>query len=212
MYSNNDHYSLILFLKNGKLQLKYHNITSHIIFDSNQIINDGQQYNILISRHKINIDKRMSQILIPLSLLLFFDVITIGGSHHVLYNNQIIACFSNITYNHHSLLPEGIVKSDRYDCFYDQNSICDRQIPCNNIQSSQFCGQMDCSLVCIPPSIDRNTESLLEYSSQIQSTGQYEQIYLTIFTTSGNSTLFIANNASIQVSIILQVSKSFLFN
>jgi len=76
IYSNNDHYNLILFLKNGKLKLKYHlsdNITSYLIFDDNQIINDGQQHNILISRHlsKINIDKRVIQILIPLSSSFF---------------------------------------------------------------------------------------------------------------------------------------------
>lgn len=210
MYSNNDHYSLLLFLKNGKLKLKYYlsdNITSYLLFDDNQIINDGQQYDILISRQlsKINIDKHVLQILIPLSSSLFFDLLTIGSSHHVISNNHIIGCFSNITYNHHPVLPEGILKSNHYDCFYDQNSICDRQIPCNNTESFQFCGQIDCSLVCTPSLINRNNKSLLEYSSQIQSDGQYEQIYLTIFTTSGNSTLFITNNGSIHVSIILQV-------
>jgi len=213
LYSNNDHYNLILYLKNGKLKLKYHlsdNITSYLIFDDNQIINDGQQHDILISRQlsKINIDKRLVQILIPLSSSLFFDLLTIGGSRHVISNNQIIGCFSNITYNHHPVLPEGILKSNRYDCLYDHNSICDRQIPCNHIESFQFCGQIDCSLVCVP-SFNKTYKSLLEYSSQIQSNAQYEQIHLTIFTTSSNSTLFITNNGSIQVSIILQVRKIF---
>jgi hypothetical protein len=212
MYSNDDHHNLILFLKHGKLQLKYHlsdNLTSHIIFDGNQIINDGRKHNILISHQNSEtiIDKHHLQISIPLSSSLFFDVLTIGGSRHLVSNEQFIGCFSNITYNHHPLLPEGILKSDRYDCFYDHNSICDRKIPCNHIQPLQFCGQIDCSLVCIPSSIDINISSLVQYSSQIKS-GQYEQIYLTIFTTSANSTLFRTNNGSIQVSIILQVNSN----
>lgn len=211
MYSTNDQYSLILYLKNGKLQLKYHlsdNRTSHIMFNDNQIINNGNKYDIIIS--KININKHNSQIFIPLSSSLIFDVLILGGSNHVISNDQIIACFSNITYNHHPLLPEGIVKFDRYDCFYEQESICDKQIPCNIIPSDQFCGENDCSLVCIPSLIDRYNKSLIEYSSQIKSEGQYEQIYLTIFTTSGNSTLYRTTNDSIQVSIILQVEKYFV--
>ncbi len=207
IYSNDDRHSLILYLQDGKLQLRYHssdNITSQLIFNDNQIINDGQEHYISISRQLLStqIDRRNTQITIPLALSLFFDVITIGGTS----NNLFIGCFSNVTYNHHPLLPEGIVQSDHYDCYYDEDSICDRQISCNNIQPLEFCGENDCSLVCTPSLIDNNNKGLLEYSSQIKS-GQSEVIYLTIFTTSGNSTLFMTSNGSIQVSIIFQVNK-----
>ncbi|CAF0944400.1 unnamed protein product [Adineta steineri] len=218
MYSNDDDYGLILFLNNGKLHLKYHSITdtiSQFIFNDNQTINDGQKHDILISRQLskltsyknmfIDIDQRSTEISFSSSSsLLVFDIIIIGGSHREMSTNVFIGCFSNITYNHHPLLPEGIVKFDRYDCFYDQDSICDRQIPCNNIQPLQFCGQIDCSLVCIPSSTDNtNKKGLLRYFSDIEQ-GEYEQIYLTIFTTTGNSTLFVTSNGSTQVSIILQ--------
>jgi hypothetical protein len=207
IYSNDDHQSLILFLQDGKLQLKYQssdNITSQLIFNDNQTINDGQEHYISISRRisKSQIDQRGIQITIPSSLSLFFDVITIGGS----FDDLFVGCFSNITYNHHQFLPEGIVKSDRYDCFYDEGSICDRQMSCNTIQPLQFCDENDCSLVCTPALTERNNKGLLEYSSPIKS-GQYEEVSLTIFTTSGNSTLFMTSNGSIQVSIILQVNQ-----
>ena len=216
MYSNDDHHGLILFLKDGKLQLGYHslyNMTSQLVFDDNQIINDGQQHHILISHQVsptilyknmyIQIDKRDTQISIPSSPTLFFDVITIGGSRHVISNDLFVGCIGNVTYNYHPLLPEGSVKSDRFDCFYEHDSICDRQMPCDDIQPLQFCGQDDCSLVCTPPVNDK-TESILQYSSSIKS-GKNEQLYFTIFTTSGNSTLFNTRNGSIQVSIVLQV-------
>ena len=218
MYSNDDHYDLILFLKDGRLQLGYHSlddITPQLIFNDNQTINDGQQHYISISRQVskatyynnmyIQIDERGTQISFPLSSSLFFDVITIGRSHRVMSADLFVGCFSNVTYNHQSLLPEGIVKYDHYDCFYDQDSICDRQIPCNNIQPLQFCGQMDCSLVCTPILFDVNKKGLIRYFSHIEP-GEYEQIYLKIFTTAGNSTLFVTQNDSVQVSIVLQVN------
>jgi hypothetical protein len=218
MYSNDDHYGLILLLKDGQLQLVYHSLddmTQKLIFNDNQTINDGQQHYIVISRQiskltsysnmYIEIDQRSTQISFPLSTSLFFDVLTIGGSHRVISSDLFVGCFANITYNHHSVLPEGMVKFDRYNCFYDQDSICDKQIPCNNIQPLQFCGQIDCSLVCTPSLIDINKKGLVQYFSRIES-GQYEQIYLMIFTTAGNSTLFVTHNGSIQISIVLQVN------
>ena len=161
----------------------------------------------------ISIDKRSRKISVPLSSSLFFNVITIGGSYHIQSNNVFVGCFANITYNYHPLLPEGIVKSDRYDCFYDHDSICDREIPCTDTQSQSldFCGQTECSIVCTSSSssssspINVNNRGLLQYITQIES-GQYEQIHFMIFTQSANSTLFLTRDSSIQVSIILQVS------
>lgn len=209
MYSTNDQYSLILYIKNGKLQLKYHlsdNRTSHTMFEDNRKINTGEKFDIIISKININ-NKHPSQIFIPLKSSLLFDILVLGGSNHVLSNDQIIACFSNITYNYHPLLPEGIMKSDRYDCFYDQKSVCDKKIPCQIITFEQFCNQNDCSLVCIPSLINRENQSLIQYSSEIKSHGQYEQIHLTIFTAAGNSTLYRTTNDFTQVSIILQVER-----
>lgn len=210
IYSTNDQHSLILFLKDGKLQLRYHlsdNQSQSLIFNENQLINNGEEYSIIISHQPSQTisSNHTIQILIPSSLSLLFNVLILGGSHDVKSTTQFIGCFSNITYNHHPLLPEGVVKSARYDCFYEQNSLCNRQIPCSQNQASQFCGENDCSLVCVPPTLDRYNQGLIQYSSKIQS-GENEQIYLTIFTTSSNSTLFLSNNGSIQVSIILQVN------
>ncbi|CAF3647499.1 unnamed protein product [Rotaria sordida] len=211
IYSNDNYYGLFLFLNNGKLQLKYYltnNRTLQLIFNDNQTINDGQLHYISIFRQisnksmYIQIDNRTINISNLLSLSLFFDVITIGGSDRIISDNLFVGCFANITYNHHPVLPEGIVKSDRYDCFCDQGSICDRQMPCSNMQPLQFCGQTDCSLVCTS-SIDMNNKGSLRYFTQIGS-GQYEQIYLMIFTISDNSVLFTTQNDSIQVSIVIQ--------
>ncbi|CAF3511313.1 unnamed protein product [Rotaria sp. Silwood1] len=217
IYSNDDNYGLILSLKEGKLQLHYylsHNMTLLLIFNDNETINDGQEHYILIFRQfsnknmYIKIDNRTTNISNLSSLSLFFDVITIGGSDRIVSDNLFVGCFANITYNHHPLLPEGIVKSDRYDCFCDQGSICDRQMPCNSIQPLQFCGQTDCSLVCTSSLsssslIHMNNKGSLRYFTQIES-GQYEQIYLMIFTISDNSVLFTTENGSIQVSIVIQ--------
>ncbi|CAF4222241.1 unnamed protein product, partial [Rotaria sp. Silwood2] len=216
IYSNDDHYGLILSLNEGKLQLQYYlsnNMTLLLIFNDNQTINDGQEHYILIFRQILNknmyikIDNRTTNISNLSSLSLFFDVITIGGSDRIMSDNLFVGCFANITYNHHPLLPEGIVKSERYDCFCDQGSICDRQMPCNTIQPLQFCGQTDCSLVCTSSSplssIDMNNKGSLRYFTQLES-GQYEQIYLMIFTISDNSVLFTTQNGSIQVSIVIQ--------
>ena len=222
MYSNNDGYELVLFLKDGILQVKYYsldNVTSQLIFNDNQTINDGQQHYIFISHNisetisnenmYINIDKRSKKMSAPVSSSLFFNIVAIGGSYHMQYNNAFVGCFANITYNYHPLLPEGIVKSDRYDCFYDHDSICDREIPCSDNQSLDFCGQTDCSIVCTSSSssssINVNKSGLFQYITQIES-GQYEQIHFMIFTQSANSTLFLTRDGSIQVSIVLQVS------
>lgn len=205
----NDQYSLILFLNDGKLQLIYHrseNQSTTLIFNEDQLINNGEEYSIIISHQSSQTisSNYTIQISIPSSLALFFNVLILGGSHDNTSKNQFIGCFSNITYNHHPLLPDGVVKPNRYDCFYDQNSLCNRQISCPQNQSSAFCGQTDCSLVCVPPINNQYNQSLLRYSSGIQY-GENEQIYLTIFTTSSNSTLFQTSNGSIRVSIILQV-------
>jgi hypothetical protein len=226
MYSNDDQRGLILGLKDGKLQLKYYspnNKTSKIIFSDNQTINDGKQHRILVTRQipetishdnmYVQIDKRSTEVPVPEQSPMFFDVVTIGGSYRLMpetSNNPFVGCFANVTYNRHPLLPEGVLKSDRYDCFYQQGTMCDRQIPCsnnnNNIRPLQFCGQTDCSMVCAPTSIDMGSTGLVRYYSQI-GPGQREQIDLTIFTTSANSTLYISRDGPIQVSIVLQVNK-----
>ncbi|CAF1947203.1 unnamed protein product [Rotaria magnacalcarata] len=214
IYSNVDHRDLILFLKDGKFHLTYDstdNESSQLIFRDNETTNDGQQHYILISHQistknlSIQIDNRSIIISNLSSLSLFFDVITIGGSYRVMSINQFVGCFANITYNHRPLLLEDMVKSDRYDCIYEQDSICDRQVPCINIQPLQFCGQPDCSLVCTSSSLinaDDNKGSL-QYSAHIES-GVYEQIHLMIFTISANAILFSSTNGTIQVSIIIQ--------
>jgi hypothetical protein len=71
------------------------------------------------------LDQYGAQIPIPEHSSLLFDVVTIGGSYHLLSNNLFVGCFVNITYNDHPLLPEEILKSDRFDCFYEQDSLCD---------------------------------------------------------------------------------------
>ncbi|CAF2152127.1 unnamed protein product [Rotaria magnacalcarata] len=214
IYSNVDHRDLILFLTDGKFHLTYDstdNESSQLIFRDNETTNDGQQHYILISHQistknlSIQIDNRSIIISNLSSLSLFFDVITIGGSYRVMSINQFVGCFANITYNHRPLLLEDMVKSDRYDCIYEQDSICDRQVPCINIQPLQFCGQPDCSLVCTSSSLinaDDNKGSL-QYSAHIES-GVYEQIHLMIFTISANAILFSSTNGTIQVSIIIQ--------
>lgn len=229
MYSNDDQRGLILGLKDGKLQLKYYspdNKTSKIIFSDNQTINDGKQHRILVTRQipesishdniYVQIDKRSTEVSVPEQSPMFFDVVTIGGSYRLMSensnnnnNNQpFTGCFANVTYNSHPLLPEGVLKADRYDCFYQQNTMCDRQIPCtNNIRPLQFCGQTDCSMVCAPTSVDMGSTGLVRYYSQT-GPGQREQIDLTIFTTSANSTLYIARDGPVQVSIVLQVNKT----
>ncbi|CAF3384749.1 unnamed protein product [Rotaria socialis] len=214
IYSNVDHRVLILFLRDGNFHLTYDstdNKSSQLIFHDNETINDGQQHYILISHQistknlSIQIDNRSIIISNLSSLSLFFDVITIGGSYRVMSINQFVGCFANITYNHRPLLLEDMVKSDRYDCIYEQDLICDRQMPCINIQPLQFCGQPDCSLVCMSSSLinaDDNKGSL-QYSAHIES-GVYEQIHLMIFTISSNAVLFTSTNGTIQVSIIIQ--------
>ncbi|CAF1082643.1 unnamed protein product [Adineta steineri] len=221
MYSNDDQRGLVLGLHDGKLQLKYYspfNKTSQIIFNDNQTINDGKQHRILVTRQipettshddmYVQIDKRSTQVPIPERSPMFFDVVTIGGPYRLMTdttNNPFTGCFANVTYNRQPLLPEGVLKADRYDCFYQQGTMCDRQMPCNNnnIRPLQFCGQTDCSMVCAPTSVDMGNKGLVRYSSQIVA-GQREQIDLTIFTTSANSTLYMSRDGSIQVSIVLQ--------
>jgi hypothetical protein len=223
MYSNDDQRGLVLGLKDGKLQLKYYspfNKTSQIIFNDNQTINDGKQHRILVTRQipettshddmYVQIDKRATQVPIPERSPMFFDVVTIGGPYRLMpdtSNPPFVGCFANVTYNRHPLLPEGALKADRHDCFYQQGTMCDRQIPCsNNIRPIQFCGQSDCSMVCAPTSVDMGSTGLVRYTSQI-GPGQREQIDLTVFTTSANSTLYITRDGPIQVSIVLQVNK-----
>lgn len=222
MFSNDDHRGLLLGLKDGKVQLRYYpsnNKTSVVLFEDSQTINDGQQHRIVVSRHisensssndeiLLEIDKRKISVPVPERSTLFFDVMTIGGAYRFLSENvnhpSLSACFANVTYNRHPLLPEGVVKSDRYDCFYQQGSICDRQIPCYpmNIRPAQFCGQNDCSMVCAPTSTDLTNRALVRYSAQLTS-GQREQFDLTFFTTSANSTLYSARDHLIQVSIVI---------
>ena len=227
MYSNDDQRGLVLGLKDGKLQLKYYspnNKTSQIIYNDNQTINDGKQHRILVTRQipetpsnddmYVQVDKRTTQIPIPENSPMFFDVVTIGGSYRLMSdktNNPFVGCFANVTYNRHPLLPEGVLKSDRYDCFYQQGAMCDRQIPCtssNNVvrPSLQFCGQTDCSMVCAPTAVDMGSKGLVRYFTHL-GPGQREQIDLTIFTTSANSTLYIVRDGPVQVSIVLQVDK-----
>lgn len=220
LYSIIDRHDLIIFLKDRKLFLKYQSLdnkTSQLIFNDTEIINDGQKHNIIIYRQissrklLISIDNRTIILSNISSLSLFFDLITIGGSDRIISISQFAGCFSNITYNYRPLVPEDIVKSDRYDCVYEQELICDRQISCNNIQPLQFCGQTDCSLVCTSSSpsltnVNNDNKGSLRYFIQIES-GLYEQLYLMIFTISSNAVLFTSVNGSIQVSIIIQVEK-----
>lgn len=224
MYSNDDQRGLLLGLKDGKLQVKYYspnNKTTQVLFNDNQTINDGRQHRILVTRQipdsssssspdkmYVQVDKRSSQIPIPEESPMFFDVVTIGGSYRLMpdsSNQPFVGCYANVTYNRHPLLPEGVLKADRYDCFYQQGTMCDRQLPCqHNIRPLQFCGQSDCSMVCAPTSVDMGNTGLIRYSSQI-GPGQTEQVELTFFTTSANSTLYIARDNLIQISIVLQV-------
>lgn len=207
LYSSNS--SLILFLNHGKLQMTSHlsnNQTTHWIFDENRWIDNGDEYSIILSHRTSEILSTKYQI--PISLpenFSSFDLLILGGSFHPSSSkDQLVACFSNITYNTHSIIPSGMIKSARYQCFYEDESICDELIPCPSNQPLEFCGENDCSLVCIPP--PRLNRSLIEYSSSNINHGENEQIYLTIFTTSNNSTLFMTTNNSIEVSIILQVN------
>ncbi|CAF2066583.1 unnamed protein product [Rotaria magnacalcarata] len=221
MYSNDDQRGLVLCLKDGKLQLKYYspiNKTSHILYNDNQTINDGRQHRILVTRQipgadsqekmHVQIDKRATQVQIPEQSPMFFDVVTIGGSYRLMpetSSQPFVGCYANVTYNRHPLLPDGALKADRYDCFYQQGTMCDRQIPCQqqNNRPLSFCGQTDCSMVCAPPSVDMGNTGLVRYFSQI-GPGQNEQIEITIFTTSSNSTLYVARDGPTQVSIVLQ--------
>jgi hypothetical protein len=214
MYSTNDEYGLILSVKDGKLQLMYHlseNQSTILIFNDDRLINNAEEYSIIISYQPVPtiLSPNTIEIPIPSSLSLVFNLIIVGGSHDITSKNQFIGCFSNIQYNYRPLLPDGSVKTARYDCFYDPNFLCNRQVSCSLNESFSFCGQSDCSLVCIPPTNTPYNQSLLRYSSTIHS-GENEQIHLTIFTTSGNSTLFQTNNGSIQVSIILQVNSTMI--
>ena len=200
-------YSLILFLNDGKLQLTYHqsnnqSTTSDGLFDETRWIDNGDEYTIILSANTSAIlsSKYQIPILIPWNLS-SFEILIVGGAFHS-SNDQLLACFSNITYNSRSIIPTGMIKSSRYQCVYDDQTICDQSLACPRNQSLDFCGENDCSLVCISSSSNR---SLIEYSSEIDD-GENEQIFLTIFTTSSNSTLFIATNGSIEVSIILQVN------
>ncbi|CAF2788344.1 unnamed protein product [Rotaria sp. Silwood2] len=220
MYSNDDQRGLVLCLKDGKLQLKYYspyNKTSQILFNDNQTINDGKQHRILVTRQipesysndniYVQIDKRTTPVSIPERSPMFFDVLTIGGSYRLMpdtANQPFVGCYANVTYNRHPLLPEGVLKADRYDCFYQQGMMCDRQTPCHqNIRPLPFCGQTDCSMVCAPTAVDMGNTGLVRYFTQV-GPGQNEQIDLTIFTTSANSTLYISRDGPIQVSIVLQ--------
>jgi hypothetical protein len=223
MYSNDDQRGLVLALNDGKLQLNYYstiNQTLQTIFKDNQTINDGQQHRILVTRqipddkaHEqmyVQIDKRGTHVPMPERSPLFFDVVTIGGPYRLMsqtVQTPFVGCFANVTYNRHPLLPEGVLKADRYDCFYQQGAMCDRQLPCRtdqNIRPAHFCGQTDCSMVCAPNTMEMTSRGLVRYYTQI-GIGQREQIDLTIFTTSANSTLYIARDGPIQVSIVLQV-------
>ena len=207
LHSSNS--SLILFLNQGKLQLTSHldqNQTSHWIFDENRWIDNGEEYSIILSHRSSEILSTKYQIPISLpSNFSSFDILILGGSFHPSSSkDQLVACFSNITYNSYPIIPSGMIKSARYQCFYEDESICDESITCPSNQPLEFCGENDCSLVCIPSHSNR---SLIEYSSNITH-GENEQIYLTIFTTSSNSTLFMTTNHSIEVSIILQVNSN----
>ena len=223
MYSNDDQRGLVLGLNQGKLELKYYspmNRTAQIIFRDNQTINDGKQHRILVTRQIperishdnmfVQIDKRSAEIPVPERSPMFFDVVTIGGPYRLMSEasntNPFVGCFANVTYNRHPVLPEGVLKADRYDCFYQQGTMCDRQIPCTsaNVRPVQFCGQTDCSMVCTPNSVDMGSTGLVRYYSQV-GPGQREQIDLTIFTTSANSTLYITRDGPVQVSIVIQV-------
>lgn len=199
-------YNLILGLNQGKLQLTYqqsNNQTFHGIFDENRWIDDGEEYTIILSHNSSEILSSKYQI--PISVpwnFSSFDILIVGGSFHSSSSSdQLLGCFSDITYNSRSIIPTGLIKSSRYQCFYDDQTICDQSISCPRNQSLNFCGENDCSLVCISSS----NQSLIEYSSEIHQ-GENEQIFLTIFTTSNNSTLFMTTNGSIEVSIILQVN------
>lgn len=219
-YSNDDQRGLILALKDGKVLLNYlspENRTGFLLFHDNQTINDGQQHRISFNTVKhdkihVEIDKRSTDVSLPTENPLFFDVVTIGGPYRLMSTSTspspFVGCFANVTYNRHPLLPEGVLKADRYDCFYQQGMMCDRQVPCqlpSNIRPAQFCGQNDCSMVCAPNTFDLNRRGLVRYSTQIGG-GQREQIDLTIFTTAANSTLYFARDGQIQVSIVLQVN------
>lgn len=196
-------YSFILSLKHSRLQLNeyFHlNQSQNLLF--NQTIHYDYEYHILISNRISKTMISLNYIQIQVSSRIAFDSLTLGGGNpsQIFSYNQFIGCFSNITYNSNACIPEGSVKSDRYDCFYHGNTLCKRVKPCRE----EFCGESDCSLVCVPSIGSTNPSSLFQYQSQLKSS-QYEEIYLTIFTTSGNSSLFMTTNGTFQVSIILQV-------
>ncbi|CAF0871438.1 unnamed protein product, partial [Didymodactylos carnosus] len=252
MYSNEDNRGMVFYVKDGKFQLKYYppNGKAKLLYSDNLTISDGVQHRVIVTRNADNptvtsqtnninhinenmyvqIDKRSALIPLPERSPLFFDVVTIGGPYRHIYDSDYsnvgtyTGCFANITYNRHPLLPEGVLKPDRYDCFYQSGMLCDRQRPCNLqppsilppsiVQASpsltQFCGQTDCSMVCTPKLVDIGSTGLVRYISQI-GPGQREQIDFTIYTNSPNSTLYIARDGVTQVSItIVNYSPKFL--
>ena len=222
LHSEVDRRTLILSFRDGQVQVDYYasgNSTSQVIFNEYQPMDNVQQHDIQLRRLKpksiaqhsllLQIGKRHRHILITDRSPLFFDLLTIAGSPRLTADGPLLGCFSNITYNHQPPLPMESFKVDRSDCVYQQETICDRRSPCRNspAQAMHFCGQSDCSLVCTSTPGHGSGKGSVRYLSQI-GPGQYEQIYFTLFTTTGNATLLISHDDAVQVSIILQVDLS----
>ncbi|CAF1107181.1 unnamed protein product, partial [Didymodactylos carnosus] len=246
LYSNEDNRGIVVYVKDGKVQLKYYppNGKAKLLYSDNSTVSDGAQHRVIVTRNAasptitmksnnnidpahenmyIQIDKRSAVVPLPERSPLFFDVVTLGGPYRLIYDpdyanvGTYTGCFANITYNRHPLLPEGVLKPDRYDCFYQSGMLCDRQRPCNLqplpvvptsiaqaplLPLAQFCGQTDCSMVCTPKPVDIGSTGLVRYSVQI-GPAQQEQISFTIYTNSPNSTLYVSRDGTTQVSITI---------
>jgi hypothetical protein len=216
-YSTNGHRALHLSLVQGRLQINYErskNVTPHIIFNDYRTINDGQSHQISLQRLqsiatapsalRLQVDQYVSSVSIPDRSTLLFDQVTIGESSRSPLNQMFIGCFANVVYNHQPLVPREMISADRHDCFYQQDSMCDRRTPCPT-STVPFCDDSDCSLVCPGVAIDMHQKGLVRYYSRIESSPT-EEISLMIFTTSSNATLLLTLDGSTQVSIILQVN------
>ena len=216
-YSTVDHRALRLSLVQGRLQINYErskNVTSHIIFNDYRTIDDGQPHQISLQRmrsiatasptFRLQVDQHVSSVSIPDRSTLYFDQLIIGGLSRSPSNQTFIGCLANVVYNHHPLVPREMIPADRHDCFYRQDSMCDRRIPCST-SAVPFCGDSDCSLVCPGIVRDIHQKGLVRYYSRIGSSPT-EEISLMIFTTSSNATLLFTFDGSTQVSIILQVN------
>jgi hypothetical protein len=225
LHANADHRSLILSLKHGRLQINYEQAkesVSQVLFYDDHPINDGQSHQISLKRLKtstslanqifLQLDQRTSTA-IPMSdrmSSLFFDRLTIGndidGKRH---NQTFVGCFAHIVYNDQPLIPRTLIDSDRADCAYEYETLCDRRQTCSNRDSSSnelFCGENDCSLVCRSKSIDIHRKNFLVQYLSGMNAGHDEEISFMVFSTTYNATLYSASDGSLQVSLIVHVS------